>query len=676
MTIKPLKLHLQNFTSYIDTIIDFEKFKSPLLICGDNGNGKSSIIDAITTALYCRARGSDSRGSGIEDLINKDANEFKIDYTFEMNNHIYQIIRIKSKNSQKLKFFIDNIDQTSSLKETQLLINNIIKIDYNTFLDTVYISQNKSSSFVMKSPKERKDIFSQILNLEDYNNLEKFTRDLKKELTNEYELKQQLLKSLNNKIAYKDEYISKLNNYIQELNNIDIESLQNELESLLALQSKIDTINSKNQLILNQRKQLQNQIQRYKNNIQKNENELSTLIIDNINDLQKQLKLININNIENEIQKLQIEYNDKKINYNLLRKQLDILKIKKKNILNYNKAICEFCGNHITDEYKEHYINELNISGKNISQQFLTMKNELIDLENIINEKKIKCNELQKQINDINKRITLSTINQDKKNNLLNTIKELKNELVLSEKELNINLQEEIIQVNKIDTFKINELKNKINELIENKNTYISKIAILKDRLKQIDEYIIQVQELQKEINKLSTQIDDYKSLINAFSKDGIQSYIIENTLPEIEEEINNLLKELTDDKITISFILQKETKAKTMIDTLDILINERNINRKYETFSGGEKFRIDFACHVGLSRFLAKRADAKIDLFVLDENLGSQDETAKQIFIQYISKLTKYFKMILIITHINDIKEAFINKLFVVKDETGSHIK
>ena len=223
----------------------------------------------------------------------------------------------------------------------------------------------------------------------------------------------------------------------------------------------------------------------------------------------------------------------------------------------------------------------------------------------------------------------------------------------------------------------IYRIKNEISNLNNKQNDYISKIAILNDRLKQIDEYIIQVNTLKEEISNLLIQVDDYKSLINAFSKSGIQSYIIENILPEIEEEINNLLSDLTGNKITISFIVQKETKSKTTIDTLDLIVNESEISRKYETFSGGEKFRIDFACHVGLSRFLAKRANANIDLFVLDENLGSQDDTAKQIFIQYLTKLNKYFKMIIVITHIADIKEAFINKLVIAKnDEKGSYIK
>ena len=83
--ILPILLSMKNFTSYIDETIDFTKFNSPAIICGDNGNGKSSIIDAITTALYFRARGTDTRGAGIDDLITKGKKEFTINYVFEMD---------------------------------------------------------------------------------------------------------------------------------------------------------------------------------------------------------------------------------------------------------------------------------------------------------------------------------------------------------------------------------------------------------------------------------------------------------------------------------------------------------------------------------------------------------------------------------------------------------------
>ncbi len=178
------------------------------------------------------------------------------------------------------------------------------------------------------------------------------------------------------------------------------------------------------------------------------------------------------------------------------------------------------------------------------------------------------------------------------------------------------------------------------------------------------------INELKDEQHRLEIKKTDYESLVTAFGKSGIQSLIIENTLPDIENEINDILDKLTSGKISISFITQKQAKTKkTAIDTLDIIVHDNGIDRKYESFSGGEKFRIDFSCHVGISKFLTKRADATIDMFILDEGLASQDINARTIFVDSIKMLSDRFKKILVITHIDTIKEAFSNKMFVDKD-------
>ena len=597
-----------------------------------------------------------------------------------MNNHKYQIIRTKSKTSHKLKFFIDDIDHSASLKETQQKIIDTIKIDYDTFIDTVCISQNKASSFMEKSAKERKEVFSQILNLEDYNNLEQFTKNLRKTLVTEYETTQAELNSIKSKVLLKEEYLDKLSSYTNQLQQIDIKSIQLELESIQALKSKIDTIKSKNQLILSQRDQLQKMIKRYESLIDKDEKELSSITIDDSSNLEKDLKekTIVTEELNNSIQELKSLIAGNKIKESFLRKELKQLKDKKQNIVNYDKAVCDFCGNVLTEEYKQSYVDSLNVQGKKLFTKLKQLLASIEETEEKVREKEKIYVLMKKEIDDINKLKQSIVINQNRIDTLNENIKRNNQELIQLKKDLAINELEEIVEINEDEDInkKIFMLKDNLNQRMEEKNLYTSKIAILKDRLEQIEQYEEQTLILEKELKEKALILEDYKSLINAFSKQGIQSFIIENTLPEIEEEINNLLEELTNEKISISFAVQKETKSKTVIDTLDIIVNDSNINRKYETFSGGEKFRIDFACHVGLSRFLAKRANASIDLFILDENLGSQDETAKEIFVQYITKLNNYFKQILIITHINDIKEAFTNKILVKKDENGSHIE
>ena len=672
----PLLLSLKNFTSYINETIDFREIQSPTIICGDNGNGKSSIIDAITTALYFRARGTDTRGAGMDDLITKGKKEFTVDFIFELDGKKYQIIRSKSKSgSHKLELYIDGMNQTSSIKETQQQILDAIKIDYDTFVDTVCIAQNHASSFMEKTPDKRKDVFVQILNLNEYDDLEKFTKDLKKQLNGKVELKKQRIEELQVYLDKENEYTQQVDDLYQKLKSIDINQYDIELESLQNKQSTRTAILAKNDLIISQRRMLTASISRYEQKYESAKSELSSIVYVDVSKDELVEKSNELEEVVKNIDELKKEKDKYEVQLNIYKKELSTIKEKIINFEKYHQATCEFCGNELTDEYKEKHIAELKSAGNEIFNSAKQYKEKVDSLNEKNDQLRNKYKELYSSIEELKKAIHKNELQEVKKSNLEQTISESTTELTNLKSELEENMLQKVEEVEDDVQDKINRLKYKKKELEEQYEHYKSSIAILKDRLKTIeklkDEYINLKNTMDDDLEKL----EDYKSLIHAFSKTGIQSYIIENTLPEIEEEINTLLYELTNGNISINFVVQKETKSKTMIDTLDIVVNDSNTSRKYETFSGGEKFRSDFACHVGMSRFLAKRASANIDLFILDENLGSQDETAKQIFIQCISKLTKYFKKILIITHINDIKDAFDNKILVTKDKDGSHV-
>lgn len=522
--------------SYKNEIIDFSKFNSPTLICGDNGHGKSSIIDAITTVLYYRARGTDSRGAGIDDLINKGEKEFIIDYSFNMNNHIYRILRSKVKNgTHKLQFWIDDLDQSSSIKETQQKILEVLKIDYDTFLDTVCITQNHASLFMEKSPTQRKEIFSQILDLNNYDDLEKFTKDLRKALINNINAKLTLLNSYKEKITYEEEYKKKLKTYQTEIAKINIDKLQNELDILLSNKSKITLIKSQNMMILSQRQKLNDSIDRYKQLLKNQKEELNKLYIKDTSELIKQQNDDNIklNKLMQEIQELILINNENNINLNLLKKQILEIKEHISHINNYSKAQCEFCGNNITKEYKQQYIEQLKDKGNLIFSQAKDLKNKIIDINNQITIKQNLYKNIKQKLDILNTEINTININLNKKNNLEKNIQYNENELLILQEDYKKNLQEKIIEIQDVSEGEIIYLQKEIKQLINEKSQYTEKIVILKDRLEQIKELKKDIKKLEKEVNNLNIQSEDYKSLINAFSKSGIQSYIIENILPE-----------------------------------------------------------------------------------------------------------------------------------------------
>jgi exonuclease SbcC len=176
-----------------------------------------------------------------------------------------------------------------------------------------------------------------------------------------------------------------------------------------------------------------------------------------------------------------------------------------------------------------------------------------------------------------------------------------------------------------------------------------------------------------------SIQIARLKTLERAFSKDGVPALLIEQALPEIEAEANQILDNLSNGQMSVHFETQRQYKDKARDDrreTLDIVISDGAGQREYELFSGGEAFRINFAIRLALSRVLAQRAGARLQTLVIDEGFGSQDTDGRQRLIEAINQVRPDFKKILVITHMEELKEAFPARIEVEKTPDGSRVQ
>jgi exonuclease SbcC len=177
----------------------------------------------------------------------------------------------------------------------------------------------------------------------------------------------------------------------------------------------------------------------------------------------------------------------------------------------------------------------------------------------------------------------------------------------------------------------------------------------------------------------LSRRVAQLKLLERAFGKDGVPALLIEQALPEIEEQANEILDRLSGGKMSVRFETQKEYKDRHRDDkreTLDIVITDSSGPREYELFSGGEAFRVNFAIRLALSRFLAQRAGARLQTLVIDEGFGSQDAEGRQRLIEAINMVRPDFAKILAITHMDELKDAFPVRVEVEKTVRGSQVR
>ena len=212
----------------------------------------------------------------------------------------------------------------------------------------------------------------------------------------------------------------------------------------------------------------------------------------------------------------------------------------------------------------------------------------------------------------------------------------------------------------------------------ESENKIHLEVGAARQKVMVLDDLKIRRKSLEADRGELTQRIGRYKQLEKAFGKDGVPALLIESALPQIENKANDILDRLSGGTMSVRFITQREYKDKSRKDlreTLDIQISDDMGTREYEMFSGGEAFRVNFSIRLALSEILAQRAGARLQTLVIDEGFGSQDEIGRQRLIETINTVKPDFAKILVITHIETLKEAFPSRIEVEKTPLGSII-
>ena len=215
-------------------------------------------------------------------------------------------------------------------------------------------------------------------------------------------------------------------------------------------------------------------------------------------------------------------------------------------------------------------------------------------------------------------------------------------------------------------------------------------VAECRDRLTNLDKEHGRLEERRDALQELAARVEEAKDrlaaardaaqlhqdLARAFGRDGVQAMLIEQSLPELERIANGLLDQLTEGRgrTQVSLRTQRESASGKTVETLDIHISDDLGTRDYEMYSGGEKFRVDFALRIALSRLLAMRSGASLPTLIIDEGFGTQDEEGRDRLVAAINAISSEFRLILLVTHIEELRESFGRRIEVTKDpERGS---
>jgi DNA repair exonuclease SbcCD ATPase subunit len=669
------KLHFSNLYSYgEDNFVNFENLDGITGILGANRVGKSSIIGAL---LYSIFNVSDRGPLKNINMINcrKNYCESKVELTIDGND--YLITRNTKKNESKkgvitsptkVEFFKKEGNSYVDLNgeqrtETDKLIKKMIGT-HETFMMTSMSTQNDVNRFISEGSTHRKQILSKFLSLDIFDKLLEFA----KEDLNVIKVK---LKDINidSITKNKTKIIEDINLEKDGIEKLEV-YIKNAKEKLMEFESVISTFDVSRE---NEYKDVSRQIEVLNNSIQKNTADITSkkdkieINKNKINEL-----ILKETNFSNEAQeRFQSSLKISSIIVSLkkeIESQKKSLDNKKNSIKILNNVpcgtqfpSCTFIKNAHEDKNKLDEtiskIDDLNLQLVSLEEEY--KKYDADKLKEKLDENKRTTDEKTKYISEnssleANLQHLINKINEDslRLQQLQNRKKEILDQFGHPAEEL-----EEIFR--KVDDLK--DKRNKISSLIEAKESEKTK-TLISVALKE--KQIIDLDDKNILYNNLSENQKLLEFITYSFSKNGLSAKIINDQLPVINAEIENILAGVVD--FTVELSIEDDSNF------MEVYINYGDSKRIIELCSGMEKFISSIAIRVALTNVSCL---PKTNTFFIDEGFGVLDEAGVDACNRLLLALKKYFKNIVVITHIDSVKEIVNNIIDISKNENDSKV-
>ena len=575
-------LVMKNFKSHWDTEIKFNTGIS--IIMGGNGAGKSSILEAVSFALF-----KQHSGKKIEQLITigHDNKKMVVELEFTSNGRNYRVLRERSKSSSKAKIEVmeGKAFQPLSSGDKQVTeeVQSLLEMDGDLFLNAVYVRQGEIANLVDKTPAEKKQVIGKLLGIES---LEKAWKNMLP-LMNHYELEKATLEgklsslvSLNNEISLKKAEKTQINQNIDEI-SLHVKKIEDDLQIVSKKKDSLDEDKST--------------FDRTVNSIESNKRFLAKLIIE-----QNQLDnlMAEIVSKENEIKLIEPKLSKLEV-LKRLKESVDNLKILKPNKNQINDVLNKI------KEYK-------NILDENMKsyRDYSDMSDEIQNLEN-----KRAVFEGSKALMEQNQSRKVQTIQKMNRahdkivkvikeyNILLGTefglVEELESYLKTNNPELSMNIENVTAKINTIEKeisaidTQNKALKKPIYELENVKDKCpVCKSAIDSNkRTELINEYYSQIECNETRRNELNMEFERLKSEKNVL--DDQQSKIQSVNVELLLEQLGNL-EEGRKELVAIKRIIKDLDDKVTNLNKIDELLNTKKnvlkaVKPKYEEYLGAK---------------------------------------------------------------------------------------
>lgn len=656
-----------------DNTINFKKMSGIVGLFGKNRCGKSSIPGTIMYAMY----NSNDRGiNSVQHVINSRAQDCSSDITFSVNGKLYRLERHSvryaargHRNAGAMSYLAlyevndeGQIIRDLSGEQRRDTEKNLRKLigQPEEFMMTSFAAQGNMNSFIAQGPTERKKTISSFMGLDIYDQMQYILKDesagvkgmLKrlqaKDWVTEIREQRKLIVQLEEKKEDTSLEIDQLTKRYDELklkaekgyseDFVDPAVLEKEKQTLEKLtKSLFGVVNKK----LDQEEELEkiNTLLKKYNNIKENFP---------IDSYKRRLELLD--GLKNTLYKISSNFNKEK---GILTNQKRSVSLLKTVPCGNQFPTCKF----IAESHKnKELLKEQKELVNNMKGELEEAKIKVLELENEGLKQKIsRYDELIRNISDLQMRQLVHETKIEKQNTLEKGTRkkiELLEESIAS-MELNLNSEKSSALKKMQSTLsRISDQRTRLkNELFSS----VRNIGKSTARIKQLEEESI-------EYDKLQVEWKVYDFLLKATSWRGIPTYIMSKQIPIINGELSNILQDVA------GFTVELHVDDKNT----DIFINYGDSRRPIECGSGMEKMVSSMALRVALGNVSNLN---KSDMFVVDEGFGSLDSQNLEAVTNLLHRFKKYYRLIMVISHVDVIKDSVDEILEITKNGKDSKV-
>jgi len=645
-------IELVDFLSHSDTKLEFDS--GATVFVGENGAGKSSIIDAITFSLFGEHTRKNNKG-----LIRRGANQGFAKIEFSANGKNYQAIRkIDSKGTLTAQFAEDVDGKLIPIAEGERKqfgesmtkhVEEVFAMDFEKLQIASIVQQGELNSIIKAKPKEFKELLNAIIGIDKLDTALASMRTVQREFRS----------SIQEKFGYDDTQIQFIENKITEYEN-ESENAQPKLERLAAEKKEQEVLISKLEEQIKNDSTKESQLK----DLESRKNEWQEYAMQVIKSIKKEVaekeEIVNEckpcfaisknrNETESGINKVQAKLSAAESELSDLEKKRIRLEeheeLAEKLVLKDGKCpVCDSSVDHLKPLFqKKHIEDELDVIGKKV-----------VELKN---EKEINVVELEKLADDLEEAKKAETILSTYKIKNESQLDEIVAEIKTKVKQMQ-NIPLTIIPGQLVGVASLDSHAKTIYESVVelekstrgfDQQEFLKNIESRADSMTRLSQINQEYGEISGNIKKTKMELEKLDSTLTELKH--VQSYVTE--LERIEENVYNrdgpVGKSLR--SWALEIISQKASeyleKLNTKIQrislsekTRDVNIScySRNTTLDLESLSGGEQVSVALALRLGMSHLLGA---SNLNFMILDEPTAHLDSERRKSLVNVLSQLT-----------------------------------